>query len=170
MGSSGICVQLPGEGLGAGVGVGAGALSTSNGFSKGVYDYIPNAGGDIYKSKITKEPRRSDPDSQSGGGSGIFLFSHPRTASNLFLKLFSQHPQLTFCEYPFKYAYFIGPEAQCRLPEELDASESLREMRMAKRGETFQVAVDGVERRLFDPRNEVSSNNFRVREAEGWWG
>lgn len=38
----------------------------------------------------------------------IFLFTHPRTASNLFLRLFAKHPRLTIIDYPFHGVYMTG--------------------------------------------------------------
>ncbi|KAK6532036.1 hypothetical protein TWF694_003199 [Orbilia ellipsospora] len=40
----------------------------------------------------------------------IYIFSHPRVCSNLFLKLLSQHPQLYFKTYTFAESFFHGPE------------------------------------------------------------
>jgi hypothetical protein len=40
----------------------------------------------------------------------IFVFTHPRTASNLFIRLFESHPDLSIVSYPFQDAFFWGPD------------------------------------------------------------
>ncbi|KIM77505.1 hypothetical protein PILCRDRAFT_825279 [Piloderma croceum F 1598] len=44
----------------------------------------------------------------------IFIFSHPRTASNLFKRLFENHPDLSITDYTFFDAFLYGPEALSR--------------------------------------------------------
>lgn len=38
----------------------------------------------------------------------VFVFSHPRTASNLFMKIFKSHPDVIHSEYPFLKVFFFG--------------------------------------------------------------
>jgi hypothetical protein len=40
----------------------------------------------------------------------LFIFTHPRTASNLFMRLFENHPDLSITDYTFFQAYTSGPE------------------------------------------------------------
>ena len=40
----------------------------------------------------------------------IFIFAHPRTASNLFMRLFENHPDLSIVSYTFQDAFFWGPD------------------------------------------------------------
>ncbi|KIK65192.1 hypothetical protein GYMLUDRAFT_980661 [Collybiopsis luxurians FD-317 M1] len=42
----------------------------------------------------------------------IFVFSHPRTRSNLLMRLLQTHPQIKQKQYPFMWAYMSGPDAQ----------------------------------------------------------
>ncbi|KAL0577223.1 hypothetical protein V5O48_004764 [Marasmius crinis-equi] len=42
----------------------------------------------------------------------IFLFSHPRTTSNLFMRLMEGHSNVTQAQYMFFAAYFLGPDRQ----------------------------------------------------------
>lgn len=48
--------------------------------------------------------------------SRLFIFTHPRTASNLFCKLFSEHPDLNQYPYPFQFSRLCGPDAQTQVP------------------------------------------------------
>lgn len=86
----------------------------------------------------------------------LFVFSHPRTASNLFCKLFSKHPQLAYTEYPFLYAYFLGPEAQFQLPKK-DGDEAVKEQ---FKHETFQHGLDKIEEDLADSALEVRTGSL----------
>lgn len=44
----------------------------------------------------------------------IFLLTHPRTASNLCVKLFATHPKLAILKYPFHETYLTGPDKLIR--------------------------------------------------------
>lgn len=44
------------------------------------------------------------------GSPRILIFTHPRTASNLFMRLFESHPDLSITSYPFQDAFFWGPD------------------------------------------------------------
>ncbi|KFZ16473.1 hypothetical protein V501_02213 [Pseudogymnoascus sp. VKM F-4519 (FW-2642)] len=53
----------------------------------------------------------------------VFVLSHPRTASNLFMKFFQSHPEVVPVEYPFINSFLFGTEAQCdRKGPERDAA------------------------------------------------
>jgi hypothetical protein len=55
----------------------------------------------------------------------IFIFTHPRTASNLFMRLFECHPDLSITSYTFKDAFYCGPEpllCRCSLPRNPQSS------------------------------------------------
>ncbi|KIK64800.1 hypothetical protein GYMLUDRAFT_401692 [Collybiopsis luxurians FD-317 M1] len=42
----------------------------------------------------------------------LFLFAHPRTRSNLFIRLLETHPQMMCKQYPFMMGFMRGPESQ----------------------------------------------------------
>ncbi|KFY13110.1 hypothetical protein V492_03487 [Pseudogymnoascus sp. VKM F-4246] len=46
------------------------------------------------------------------GRKPAFVLSHPRTASNLFMKIFKSHPDVVPAEYPFLDVFFHGNEPQ----------------------------------------------------------
>ncbi|ESK94831.1 hypothetical protein Moror_14104 [Moniliophthora roreri MCA 2997] len=48
----------------------------------------------------------------------LFLFSHPRTMSNLLMRILETHPDLSQLGYSFFNAYYIGPERQAASPRE----------------------------------------------------
>ncbi len=77
----------------------------------------------------------------------IFLFSHPRTASNLLLRLFADHPRLAIIEYPWHDAFMNGPEKLMRRitakgsePQGHDPSRS--------HGPTYQASFDQLQREM----------------------
>ncbi|EEB91856.1 hypothetical protein MPER_09720, partial [Moniliophthora perniciosa FA553] len=49
----------------------------------------------------------------------LYLFSHPRTMSNLLMRILETHPDLSQRSYSFFSAYFIGPERQAAPPREV---------------------------------------------------
>ncbi|KAF8827250.1 hypothetical protein HHX47_DHR5001061 [Lentinula edodes] len=54
----------------------------------------------------------ASPKSNSEVHKRLFLYSHPRTRSNLFMRLLETHPQMVTKQYPFMFAFQAGPEAQ----------------------------------------------------------
>src|ERR1700749_4976099 len=78
----------------------------------------------------------------------IFLFSHPRTASNLFCKLFSEHPDVGLRCYPFAYAHFIGPDAQVLEHRELKEHQERQEMWEVMKHATYQSQLDQMEKAI----------------------
>ena len=70
----------------------------------------------------------------------IFLFTHPRTASNLFVRLFSNHPQLSSIGYSFFNAFMHGPEKQYQ--HEHPDPQNPGGIVIDNSRETFQVAFD----------------------------
>lgn len=105
-------------------------------------------------------------------GRRIFVYSHPRTASNLFCKLFSKHPQLVYFEYPFLRAYFHGPDAQAFLPEGTEELKKTHDwMRKKVKGLTYQSVLDKMEKRLAEAEKEVRAILISgwVFGAEWWY-
>ncbi|ELR04938.1 hypothetical protein VC83_02826 [Pseudogymnoascus destructans] len=59
------------------------------------------------------------------GRKPAFILSHPRTASNLFMKIFKSHPDVVPAEYPFLDVFFFGIESQCsRKSPEIEAART----------------------------------------------
>ncbi|KFY19138.1 hypothetical protein V493_08118 [Pseudogymnoascus sp. VKM F-4281 (FW-2241)] len=48
----------------------------------------------------------------SQGRKPAFILSHPRTASNLFMKIFKSHPEVFPTEYPFLNIFYYSTESQ----------------------------------------------------------
>jgi hypothetical protein len=84
----------------------------------------------------------------------LFVFSHPRTASNLFCKLFSQHPQINQQLYVFLTEHFYGPEAQTQIQSER-MNELSKVQREAAKGLTYQAALDKMEKQIADFEAQV---------------
>jgi hypothetical protein len=78
----------------------------------------------------------------------IFLFSHPRTASNLLCKLFSAHPDVGQRFYPFGYAHFIGPDAQALEPRERKDHQGRKEVWEMMKHATYQFQLDQMEKEI----------------------
>ncbi|KIK70301.1 hypothetical protein GYMLUDRAFT_151596 [Collybiopsis luxurians FD-317 M1] len=88
----------------------------------------------------------------------IFLFSHPRTRSNLFIRLLGTHPQIISKQYPFMHGFQKGPENQW--PDEIK-EELLKALGETKEeGEkkyahlTFQAGLDDIEKFLAEAQEK----------------
>lgn len=87
----------------------------------------------------------------------LFVLSHPRTASNLFVKLLSEHPQLKNNDSTFLYAYFNGPDAQAALDgnttDDLKAAAQLVKKKFSYA--TYQYVLDKIEKDTREGEIEV---------------
>ncbi|KAJ3777336.1 hypothetical protein EV361DRAFT_388128 [Lentinula raphanica] len=75
----------------------------------------------------------------------LFLYSHPRTRSNLFIRLLETHPQMMTKQYPFMFAFQAGPEGHW--PEEKRAKR-IAGSHMSKEEadkKTYQAGLDEME-------------------------
>jgi hypothetical protein len=92
----------------------------------------------------------------------LFILSHPRTASNLLSKLFSEHPKVESMRYPFLYPYYMGPEAQGYLHAE-DGSEEMQKAVIAAKemmkDATYQSALDKLEHDIAEAEALVRLGN-----------
>lgn len=75
----------------------------------------------------------------------LFLFSHPRTASNLFLKLYSEHPDLQQYTYPFLFPHFSGPDAQVVKDKPAPLTEAEKNELELMKHATYQNQLDEME-------------------------
>ncbi|KAF5339669.1 hypothetical protein D9757_014854 [Collybiopsis confluens] len=88
----------------------------------------------------------------------ILFFSHPRTRSNLFIRLLQTHPQILFNHYPLMQCFMRGPESQW--PEELKeeafkASGLTKEEGDKKHAHfTYQAALDDIEKTLAEAQEK----------------
>ena len=95
----------------------------------------------------------------------LYILSHPRTASNLFCKLFSEHPKVEPILYPFLYAYFAGPNAQIVMqtsevsPEAAQRFQKFREM---LKDSTYQYVLDKMERDIANAESAVCPCKIRI--------
>ena len=71
---------------------------------------------------------------------GIYLFSQPRSASNLVLRLFAKHHQLSTTSYPFFDAFATGPDKLMRNTKG-EGGEAWRSGD-ASQGPSYQSALD----------------------------
>ncbi|KAF5339672.1 hypothetical protein D9757_014853 [Collybiopsis confluens] len=80
----------------------------------------------------------------------IFLFSHARTRSNLFIRLLETHPQMMIKQYPFMHCFMKGPESQWSddLKEEVFKTLGLTKEEGEKQHAhlTYQAALDNIEK------------------------
>ncbi|KAG7086337.1 hypothetical protein E1B28_002299 [Marasmius oreades] len=74
----------------------------------------------------------------------IFVFSHARTCSNLFLRLLESHPALGVKLYPFMYAMLWGPESPSRRTENVE-DPLLDELKEKYSNATFQSQLQEFE-------------------------
>lgn len=105
-------------------------------------------------------------DDQPAPPTHIFLYSHLRTRSNLFMRLLQTHPMIKQKLYPFKDAYMNGPECQTSAKMKQGRAEgvgmkSLEEFEEAFKGMTFQKGLDDVE-------ETIASAECEVRSTESW--
>ncbi|KAE9407253.1 hypothetical protein BT96DRAFT_874855 [Gymnopus androsaceus JB14] len=93
----------------------------------------------------------SAPTASSEVHTKIFVYSHPRTRSNLFMKLLETHPQVVGKQYPFMFAFQNGPEAQWspeKVAGRLKMSGLTKEEFAKKFNVTYQSGLDDMEKRL----------------------
>lgn len=97
-------------------------------------------------------------------GQRIFIFSHPRTTSNLFLQFFQNHPQVSVIDYPFDAAYMVGPERLSRRSNpKIDALTNAR--KAADHQVTYQSAFDKMLQQIHAAEAQVRTSKKRWREA-----
>lgn len=94
-------------------------------------------------------------DTQPSNPLKIYLISTPRTGSNLFCKLFSEHPDVDQTIYQFLFEHFFGPEAQLQMQG--DESAALQdEHRVIFKDATYQAALDTIQDRFVKANSSVS--------------
>lgn len=69
----------------------------------------------------------------------IFVYSHPRTRSNVFVRLLGTHPQVTTKRYPFVLAL------KERFSEGLSGLGRYKEQYENQHGTTYQEGLDEIE-------------------------
>ncbi|KAJ4479041.1 hypothetical protein J3R30DRAFT_3881538 [Lentinula aciculospora] len=88
----------------------------------------------------------------------IFLFSHLRTRSNLFMRLLETHPRVTDRVYPFKDAFMNGPECQNALSTKKGRAravgKSMEEFEETFANTTFQAGLDAMEKTIIQAESE----------------
>ncbi|KAG7098368.1 hypothetical protein E1B28_000326 [Marasmius oreades] len=80
----------------------------------------------------------------------IALFSHPRTSSNLFVRLLESHPALGLKTYAFLDAYMFGPERLRTRIASGNMAAFMDKMKEKHANTTFQSRFDGLERAIAD--------------------
>ncbi|GAW26691.1 hypothetical protein SAMD00023353_4301100 [Rosellinia necatrix] len=78
----------------------------------------------------------------------IFLFTHPRTASNLLMKMLRDHPGLGIIEYPFVDTYYYGKESLTLRDNDRMRSAKKRLHDHPALCQTFQAAFDQLEQTI----------------------
>ena len=84
----------------------------------------------------------------------LHVLSHPRTASNLFCKLFSKHPMINQQLSGYLRVHLFGPESQTLIQNEV--MNELKTDRAMAVGLTYQVALDRAEKQIADTEAAVS--------------
>ena len=82
----------------------------------------------------------------------LYLFSNPRTMSNLFMRIFDGHPQLEQRDYFYFNAHLFGPEHQVSTPREaftmMPGFDKWQEMTYQKALEECQGFIKSVEEQV----------------------
>lgn len=98
----------------------------------------------------TTNETTSGTDSVSPGCRGVYLLTHPRTCSNLFMRMMSEQPGVKRSEYFFMPGSLAAQGVLPRGPLK-DLPEDEREALFAKYQECYNNLEDEV-RRLLQPR------------------
>ncbi|KAJ3740855.1 hypothetical protein DFH05DRAFT_1404964 [Lentinula detonsa] len=90
----------------------------------------------------------------------IFLFSHLRTRSNLFMRLLETHPKVIAKLYPFKDAFMNGPECQNAISTKQGRAtaigKSMKEFEETFAHTTFQAGLDAMEKTIAEAESEIA--------------
>lgn len=74
----------------------------------------------------------------------VFLLTHPRTASNLFVKILKQYPKISSLDYPFLNTYYFGTDSLClRKSPQMDISR--HKWQTSDPRHTYQCALEQLE-------------------------
>lgn len=123
---------------------------------------------EMYWFPVDKNPRcistrlhvMSDPVHACKVHTRIFVYSHPRTRSNLFMKLLETHPHVMAKSYPFMWAFQNGPDRQWSEKDaaiRLKASGQTKELCEKKYSNaTYQSGLDDIERLIAKASAEAS--------------
>lgn len=91
--------------------------------------------------------------------STFFLYSQPRTRSNLLVRLLETHPRMKSMHYPFMFAFLNGPESQWPADQQAQRIKGLgmTPEEHAKKWEkaTYQAALDSMEKMMAKTKEEV---------------
>ena len=91
----------------------------------------------------------------------VFIYSHPRTISNLLIKILETHPSIISKQYPFLHAFTYGPEMQ-RIRVHDEAAETI-----AKEDKwsvfTYQAGVDKIQTLAAEAEQQASARFTKVR-------
>jgi hypothetical protein len=85
----------------------------------------------------------------------LFMFAAPRTASNLFLKLLSEHPDIVQYHYPFLFPYFTGPDAQFSVIGEYKPNDAEKAQMEDMKNHTYQFVLDKLEQDIAEAEAAV---------------
>lgn len=85
----------------------------------------------------------------------IYVFSHPRTGSNLFCKLFSQHPSINQELYKYLFEFLFGPELQTQFKGK-EADELIETHKDLAKDLTYQASLDFIQNLVVKSEQEVS--------------
>ncbi|KAJ3936093.1 MAG: hypothetical protein NXY57DRAFT_308188 [Lentinula lateritia] len=100
----------------------------------------------------------------------IFLFSHLRTRSNLFMRLLETHPKVLDRLYPFKDAFMNGPECQNALSTKKGRAaaigKSMKEFEETFANTTFQAGLDVMEKTIAQAESEVRRQRRVYRSVD----
>jgi hypothetical protein len=84
----------------------------------------------------------------------LYVLSHPRTVSNLFCKLFSEHPSLKEQSRGFLFAHHFGPESQTLMKnEEMEKLNRIHRPMFAQH--KYQTQLDSIEKSIAEAEATV---------------
>jgi hypothetical protein len=98
------------------------------------------------------------------GRKPVFILSHPRTASNLFMKIFKSHPEIVQIEYPFLDSFYFGSESQCDRKGAQIEKKRAELQEQNRKPKTYRGCFEKLEENICEALEQVSfpvSQNMR---------
>ncbi|KAJ8094054.1 hypothetical protein PM082_009944 [Marasmius tenuissimus] len=113
-------------------------------------------------------------DSQDQSRTRIFLFTHPRTASNLLTRIIETHPSVAVKTYPFINAFRFGPEKMItRGTPQLDKFYKDFNTDEVFKDVTFQYSIDELERAIAEVEAQgkipvLKEHSYHMMDSESF--
>lgn len=98
------------------------------------------------------------------GRKPAFILSHPRTASNLFMKIFKSHPDIVPLEYPFLDSFYFASEPQCDRKGPQMEEWLIKFQEQNRIPKTYHDAFEMLEENIRKAREQVSFTVSKLSE------